>query len=142
LHPEHPERGFREYAIKPKEDEHIATFWVSKKDVEVSKIGNVIRLMELFNVKIEKVQAYSAEASFFSEAYEDARKIKAQLIHWIPIGEDMPCQVVMPDATLAEGIAESFCRKLRPNTLIQFERFGFVRIDKVNMKLTAYYTHK
>lgn len=54
----------------------------------------------------------------------------------------MPCQVVMPDATLAEGIAENFCRKLRPNTLIQFERFGFVRIDKVNMKLTAYYAHK
>ncbi|MDI6805384.1 MAG: glutamate--tRNA ligase [Candidatus Bathyarchaeia archaeon] len=142
LHPEHPERGFREYTIKPKEDEHIATFWVSKKDVDASKIDNVIRLMELFNVKIEKVEAYSAEASFVSESYEEARKAKAQLIHWIPIGEDMPCQVVMPDATLAEGIAENFCKNLKPNTIIQFERFGFVRIDKVNMKLTAYYTHK
>ncbi|MDI6690949.1 MAG: glutamate--tRNA ligase [Candidatus Bathyarchaeota archaeon] len=142
LHPEHPERGFREYTIKPKEDEHIATFWVSKKDVDASKIDNVIRFMELFNVKIEKVEAYSAEASFVSESYEEARKAKAQLIHWIPIGEDMPCQVVMPDATLAEGIAENFCKNLKPNTIIQFERFGFVRIDKVNMKLTAYYTHK
>jgi len=142
LHPEHPERGFREYTIKPKGDEHIATFWVSKKDMEVSKIGSIIRLMELFNVKIEKVQAYSAEASFISESYEEARKVRAQLIHWIPVGEDMPCQVVMPDATLAEGIAENVCRKLKPNTIIQFERFGFVRIDKVNMKLTAYYTHK
>jgi glutamyl-tRNA synthetase len=142
LHPEHPERGFREYTIKPESDGHIATFWVSKKDVEASKIGNIIRLMELFNVKIEKVQAYSAEASFFSEYYEDARKTKAQLIHWIPVGEDMPCQVVMSDATIAEGIAENFCKNLKPNTIIQFERFGFVRIDKVNMKLTAYYTHK
>jgi len=142
LHPEHPERGFREYTIKPEGDEHIVTFWVSKKDMEVSKIGSIIRLMELFNVKIEKVQAYSAEASFISESYEEARKVRAQLIHWIPVGEDMPCQVVMPDATLAEGIAENVCRKLKPNTIIQFERFGFVRIDKVNMKLTAYYTHK
>jgi len=26
--------------------------------------------------------------------------------------------------------------------MIQFERFGFVRIDKVDMKLTVYYTHR
>ncbi|RJS77004.1 hypothetical protein CW667_04470, partial [Candidatus Bathyarchaeota archaeon] len=47
-----------------------------------------------------------------------------------------------PDATLAEGIAESACKKLKPNMIIQFERFGFVRIDKVDAKLIAYYTHK
>ncbi|MGQ9530520.1 MAG: glutamate--tRNA ligase [Candidatus Bathycorpusculaceae bacterium] len=142
LHPENPERGFREYIIKPERGENSATFWVSRKDVEESKIGNVIRLMELFNVKIEKVQAYSAEASFVSEPYKEARKVKAPLIHWIPIGEDMPCQIVMPDATLAEGITENACKRLEPNTVIQFERFGFVRIDKVEAKLTAYYTHR
>jgi glutamyl-tRNA synthetase len=48
----------------------------------------------------------------------------------------------MPDATLAEGIAENACKQLKPNSIIQFERFGFVRIDEVNTKLTAYYTHK
>jgi len=142
LHPEHPERGFREYTIKPKEKENSATFWVSKKDMGVSKIGNMIRLMELFNIKIENISDYYADASFKSESYEEARSVKAQLIHWIPVGEDMPCEVVMPDATVTEGIAESACKKLKPNSIIQFERFGFVRIDKVNTKLTAYYTHK
>jgi glutamyl-tRNA synthetase len=141
LHPDQPQRGFREYTIKPK-DGNTATFWVSKRDVDASKIGVVIRLMELFNVKIEDARSYSAEAVFVSESYEDARKIKAQLIHWVPVGEDMPCEVVMPDATIAEGIAESACKKLKPNTIIQFERFGFVRIDKVDVKLTAYYAHK
>jgi glutamyl-tRNA synthetase len=141
LHPEKPERGFREYTIKPKEDSS-AVFWISKKDLESAAIGNVIRLMELFNIKIERTNAYSTEASFISESYEEARNVKAQLIHWIPVGEDMPCQVVMPDATVAEGIAESACKKLKPNSLIQFERFGFVRIGKVNSKLTAYYAHK
>jgi len=142
LHPDQPERGFREYTIKPQGDKNSAGFWVSKKDVDDSKIGNIIRLMELFNIEIESVNAYSAQASFISESYEEVRKTKSQLIHWIPVGEDMPCQVVMPDATVAEGIAESACKQLKPNSIIQFERFGFVRIDKVNTKLTAYYAHK
>jgi glutamyl-tRNA synthetase len=142
LHPEKPKRGFREYTIKPQGDNNSADFWVSKKDVDASKIGNTMRLMELFNVKIENVNAYSAQASFMSESYEEVRKTKVQLIHWIPIREDMPCQVVMPDATIAEGIAESACKQLKPNNVIQFERFGFARIDKVNAKLTAYYAHK
>jgi len=142
LHPDQPERGFREYTIKPKGDDNSATLWVSKKDMDASKIENVIRLMELFNIKIESLNAYSAEAYFASEAYEEAKRVKAQLIHWIPVGEDMPCHVVMPDATLAEGIAESVCKRLKPNNVVQFERFGFVRIDKVNTKLTAYYAHR
>jgi len=142
LHPDKPERGFREYIIKPEGDNNSAAIWVSKKDMDDSKIGNIIRLMELFNIEIENVNAYSAQASFISESYEEVRKTKSQLIHWIPVGEDMPCQVVMPDATVAEGIAESACKQLKPNSIIQFERFGFVRIDKVNAKLTAYYTHK
>jgi glutamyl-tRNA synthetase len=141
LHPEKSETGFREYTVKP-EKNGSAVFWVSKKDVEASAIGDMIRLMELFNIEIEDKDTYAAQASFISEQYEEARKSKAQLIHWILVGEDMPCQVVMPDATIAEGIAESACKKLRPNNLIQFERFGFVRIDEVNSKLTAYYAHK
>ena len=142
LHPEYPERGFREYTIKPEGNEHAAAFWVSKKDIDTTKTGSMIRLMELFNVKIEKVSSYSAEASFVSNAYEEAKKGKVPLIHWIPVGEDMPCQVVMPDATMSEGIAEKTCKQLKQNTVIQFERFGFVRIDKNNAKLIAYYSQK
>jgi glutamyl-tRNA synthetase len=141
LHPDKPERGFREYVIKPKAD-NSATFWVSKKDIADSETGSMIRLMELFNIKIESISEYSAEASLASESYEEARSVKAQLIHWVSVGEDMPCQVVMPDATVADGIAESACRKLKPDTIIQFERFGFARIDKANAKLIAYYAHK
>jgi len=142
LHLDHPERGYREYTIKPKGTDTSAVFWISKKDLEASKIGNAVRLMGLFNVKIEGINAYSAEALFISESYEDARKAKAPLIHWILVGEDMPCQVIMPDATIAEGIAENACKQLKANSIIQFERFGFVRIDNVDTKLTAYYAHK
>lgn len=142
LHPEHPERGFREYAIQPDEPGGEAKFWISKNDVNASRIGNTVRLMDLFNVKIEKVTAYSVEASFVSEPYEDARRAQAQLIHWVPVGKDMPCHIILQNATTIDGIAESVCKQLKPNTTIQFERFGFVRIDKVDNELIAYYSHK
>jgi glutamyl-tRNA synthetase len=140
LHPEKPERGFREYTVAPKGK--TATFWVAKRDADTAAVGKVIRLMELFNVKIEGVNADLVEASFASQAYEEARKAKAKLIHWIPKGEEFPCQVVMSDAAVNEGIAESACEKLKPDTVIQFERFGFVRVDKNDAKLTAYFAHK
>lgn len=142
LHPEHLERGFRQYTIEPEGNADNAKFWVSKRDIDSSKVGNVIRLMELFNVKIEEANAYADEASFASESYEDARKTKAQLIHWIPVRESMPCQVIMPDATTIEGVAESHCKRLKPGDIVQFERFGFVRVDKVNKMLTTYYAQK
>jgi len=142
LHPEKPERGFREYTVTPEGEDGAVSFWIAKKDAENAEVGRVIRLMELFNVKMEGTKAYSAEASFASGPYEEARKAKARLIHWIVVGEDVPCQVVMPDAIVNEGIAESACKKLKPDAVIQFERFGFVRVNEVAAKLTAYYAHK
>jgi glutamyl-tRNA synthetase len=142
LHPDHPERGFREYTIKLKGEDNSVALWFSRTDIEALKVGKVIRLMGLFNIKIERVASYSAEASFISEPYEEARRAGAPLIHWVLIGADLPCQVVMPDATIAEGIAESACKGLKPNDMVQFERFGFVRIDQINAKLTAYYAHR
>ena len=53
LHPEKPERGFREYTVTPKGEDKAVTFWIAKKDADTAEVGKVIRLMELFNVKIE-----------------------------------------------------------------------------------------
>ncbi|MEM2547020.1 MAG: glutamate--tRNA ligase [Candidatus Bathyarchaeia archaeon] len=141
LHPEHLERGFREYAIRASK-QGSAFFWISRNDLKDLAVGKVVRLMELFNVRIENVEAYAIEASFLSETYEDAKKMNAPLIHWVPIGDDVPCQVIMPNATMVEGIAEKACKNLKPDDIVQFERFGFVRIDKVNGKILAYFAHK
>ena len=142
LHPEKPEKGFRQYTVTPKGDEKEVMFWIAKKDVANMEAGKIIRLMELFNIKIEKSTANSVDAYFASESYEDVRKAKAQLIHWIPVGEEYSCQVVMSDASTIEGMAEGTCKNLKPDTVIQFERFGFVRVDEVSSKLIAYYAHK
>lgn len=142
LHPDQPNRGFREYTVQPQGEDDRVTLWVSRKDVDLSSVGTMLRLMELFNVKIENANVYSAQGLFLSESYEDAKKVKAQLIQWVLIGHDMPCRVVMSDASVAEGVAESACKKLKPNDIVQFERFGFVRVDDTNDELTAYFAQK
>lgn len=142
LHPEYPERGSREYTIKPSDPDSIAQFWVSKNDLNLFTAGSTIRLMELFNITIDKANVYSVDAAYASESYEDSKRAKAHLVHWIPVGGDMPCEVVMSDASIAQGIAEKLCKKLKPDTMVQFERFGFVRVDSNNHKLRAYYSHK
>jgi len=140
LHPDHPERGFRSFKIKPEKGE--ASFLVSSDDMSILKTGRKIRFMGLFNFRVQKVEKGSIQAIFHSESYEEAKKLGAPLIHWIPANSGIPCEVVMPDASTAKGIAEEACRALTLNEIIQFERFGFVRVDEVNEKLTAYFAYR
>ncbi|MDR0471763.1 MAG: glutamate--tRNA ligase [Nitrososphaerota archaeon] len=142
LHPEHPERGVREYGIKPEGDNAVARFWVSKKDAEVIQTNQMMRLMELFNIEINAKTANNITASYISESYEEVRKLKAQLIQWIPMGAEYPAQVIQQDASVTEGFAEFACKKLKPDDIIQFERYGFVRINEAGEKLIAYYAQK
>ena len=142
LHPEKLEQGFREFSVTPEGAEKTASFWVSSKDAEAMEPEKIFRLMELFNVKIEGKKDNLVTAKFASESYEDVRKIKVQLIQWIPKGTEYLSQIVMPDASVTEGFAEADCKKLKPDAIIQFERFGFVRINEVGEKLVAYYAHK
>jgi len=140
MHPDDEKRGFREFRIEPQNGQ--AEFWIAKQDTTMLKKGKFIRLMGLFNVQIKNVQEGVIEASFHSKDHEEARQLGAPLIHWLPAGTGIPCEVVMPDATIARGIAEDACRELEPNSIVQFERFGFVRVDGVNWKLTAYFAHR
>jgi len=140
LHPDNPEKGFRQFHVKPENEE--ASLWISSRDMNIVKKGKIVRLMGLFNVQIENVAKGVVEAVFHSESYEEARKLEAPLIHWIPADTGIPCAVVMPDATIARGIAEDGCRELKASDIVQFERFGFVRVESVNWKLKAYYAHR
>ena len=140
LHPDHPEIGFRVFDVKPSKGEAI--FLISKSDVNLLEDKEAIRFMDLFNFRVEKVEKAFVQATFMGESYEEAKKGGAPLIHWIPFGSGVPCEVVMPDVSVAEGVAEEACRFLKPDEIIQFQRFGFVRVDSVDGKLTAYFAHR
>jgi glutamyl-tRNA synthetase len=142
LHSEHLERGFREYIVKPEGEDNTTLFWISQKDAQALQPHQTLRLMELFNIEIQTLTKDAVNATYLSESYEDVRKIKPQLIQWIPKGAEYPTQVVQQDATNIEGFAESACKKLKPDAIIQFERFGFVRVEEVGEKLVVYFAQK
>ena len=141
LHPDSPELGVRKFEVKPVKGK--AELLISRDDLELVDGKAAVRLMDLFNFKVKKVEEDVVYATFLGESYEEARKLGAPLIHWLPFGSGVACEVVMPDASVAEGVAEDACRRLKPDDIVQFQRFGFVRVDAVdNELLVAYFAHK
>lgn len=141
LHPDHLERGFRQFDITPIEGS--SNFVVSGDDREQFTRGVTLRLMGLFNIEIKAAEDQRLQAEYLSESYSEARSKGISLIQWLPDGHCLRTSVVMPDASVAMGLSEKACGELKTDTVIQFERFGFARIDK-NMDdcITAYFTHK
>jgi len=140
LHPDHPERGSRHLEVEPRDGR--ATLLISGRDGDSLRTGERVRLMELFNLQVEKVGRAGIEATFHSGPYEEARRLGLRLIHWVPAGTGLECEVMMPDASVARGVAEDACKALQRGDTVQFERFGFVRVDSLDGGLTAYFGHR
>ena len=79
---------------------------------------------------------------FHSESHLEAKKLGVSLIHWIPLNTGIRCEVTMPDASVMTGIAEDACKILRCGEIIQFERFGFTRVDAREPNLITYFAHR
>jgi glutamyl-tRNA synthetase len=138
-HPDHPERGSRTLKVSRRDETLI--LHISKNDLKLFKNNRVIRLMGLFNIKVKK-EKNIFKAEFHSNSYREAKEMNAPLIHWLPLSNGIQTSVIMPDSTRVDGLTEDQCKPLEPYQIIQFERFGFARIDKVNDHLIAYYTHR
>jgi len=139
LHPDNPERGRRRLTVEPKKV--LASLIISRDDADVLGKGDLVRLMGLINVEIGDVTPQRIRARLHSMDYREARDREAPFIHWLPEGVGIEAEVVMPDATTASGLAEPGCEGLSVDEMIQFERFGFVRVDSTD-PLVAYYAHR
>jgi glutamyl-tRNA synthetase len=133
LHPDFPERGTREIRLKGR-------VYIWNEDAKNLREGVVVRLKDLINIRIIK----SGE-TLVAEEVDIADIKRIQKIQWVPYEDNIRTKVVMPDGEIVEGFAESSCIDLKPQIVIQFERFGFCcvdKVDKVNKELIAYYTHR
>ncbi|MCP3682569.1 MAG: glutamate--tRNA ligase [bacterium] len=129
LHPEHPERGTRKFKTDEK-------FYISKRDIAKMKSGELVRLMDCLNFK--KNKGYT----FDSVGYEDYKDKGKLIIHWLP-KETVKVEIMMPDAKIKKGIAESSVKDMKEGDIVQFVRFGFCRLDKKEKdKLTFWFAHE
>ena len=126
-------------------------FWVSSEDLSNSSEGEVIRLMDLFNIEIKKKTKMIIEADF------DSRKPipKVRKIHWVAI-DGIPFKLRIPNNDeffinsdgsfqfkdesdeIYDGFAETSCESLRTGELIQFNRIGFCRVDSPNLAILSH----
>ncbi len=127
LHADHLDRGNR---ILPFD----GNAYLAKSDIN----DGIFRLMDAVNVSIN-----GDEITYHSNSFEDAREVKARIIQWVPINDNVNVKIVMDDASIKQGLGEGALRDLAVGDVVQFERVGFARLDEIaDNELIFYYAHK
>ncbi len=130
-HPTDHARGMREISIENK-------VLVCAEDIEKLNVGSVLRLKDLCNVEITSLSPLRVKRS--ETSLEDLKKAKGKIIHWVPV-DGIPVKVRGPEGDI-EGTGERGIETELDN-IVQFERFGFCRIDAVDGEnVVAYFAHK
>lgn len=125
VHPEKHELGFREFKVKNK-------IIISKSDAPALK--KEFRLKGLCNVMLtNNVLKFTSK-----EVKKDI-----SIIHWLPADKDatLKVKIIMDNGSGINGLAEKSISTLKAGDIIQFERFGFCRLDKKE-PYVFYFAHK
>ncbi len=120
-------------------------FIIEKEDYERFENGRLYRLMDCCNIRKEE-----GRIVFDSEDVDVFRKSGTGIVHWLPLNDNLvDVEILMPDKTVKKGKAEKSARKIRQGEVVQFERFGFCRLDRKEKakdsrkdKLFFWYTHR
>jgi len=111
-----------------------AEVWISGNDAEALKEGDIIRLKDLYNVRIEKT-GKEVSASYSGDEIGREKKIQ-----WV--SGKLDCEVLRPGGlvldsgefnpaslTIDRGYCENSLHSLKEGDIVQFERYGFCRLD-------------
>ena len=131
LHPDFPDRGKRTFKTS-------SDFYISNEDAALLKAKKLYRLKDCLNFRKE-----GKEFLFDSVEYDVFHKNGEATIHWLPTEGNIDVEVMMPDGKLKKGLGDPGLKDLSVNTIVQFERFGFCRLDnKQKDKITFWFAHK
>ncbi len=98
----------------------------------------ISRLMDAVNVDID-----GDKITYNSTSFEQARDLKAKIIQWVPVEDNVNVSIVMDDASTKTGLGEGALKDLKVGDVVQFERVGFARLDEIkDNELVFYYAHK
>ena len=139
--PNHPQNDMGKRKIKID-----GNFFIPGNDAKTLKVGDEVRLLELYNIKITKVGSEIEGEITGSNYKSDIPKIQ-----WISRNNPVNIEVVIPNILFIndqfnenslevnQGITEQYYLELNVGAKIQFMRFGYCRKDSANQ---AIYTHK
>lgn len=140
----------KEYVLKkhPDLDLGIRTFkstgeyYLEKEDYDSFKNNDLIRLMDNINIiKKEDKFVYSFCDYLDYKDYPGSKKI----IHFLPVDDSqiIKTKILLPNHDLLEGICEKEVSSLKVGDVIQFERFGFCKLDEIIDDVYSFwFTHK
>lgn len=137
--PLHPTEklGVREYRA-------LQDFYISKEDYDAMSDGNY-RLMHLLNFSTSQLISTKPRDFSFVSVEPDA-KLNVKYIHWLSGYEkNILVDVMMPDGSIVSGYGEPALLNLKEGDVVQFERFGFVCLHKLNKKMMSaefWFSHK
>ncbi len=123
-------------------------FFISKEDIKEIKIGDVFRLKDLYNVKLKEKNKVVYAKYVSDELISDSAKIQWTTDNYIKMNVFIPDFLIKNDKynlnslTNVEGFAEEAVSRIKTGEIVQFERFGFVRIENKNGKLIGFFSHK
>jgi glutamyl-tRNA synthetase len=132
LHPDDPNRGVRKVVLQ---GDNGVTVFITSDDFKKIKENDNVRLKDLGNIRYHKDHPSEYIGDDLSIIKEGAK-----IIHWV--GEDnIPTKLHLPDGTIKEGLCEPVMDE-DLGKVVQFERFGFVRVEKNGEEYLAYFTHR
>ncbi|MBS7287942.1 MAG: glutamate--tRNA ligase [Candidatus Freyarchaeota archaeon] len=139
FHPDFPERGARTIEVNAKNG-RIEVYVDERDAVRMSK-GCVFRLKDLLNFEVKGEGEGGVVGVFHSLSVDDARARRAPIIHWVPSEGCLRVKVVKPDGEVVEGLGEPDCRRLAKDKIVQFERYGFCRVDSMEPEIILFFAH-
>jgi glutamyl-tRNA synthetase len=115
-------------------------FYISEDDFSALKPGEFYRLMDCVNFTEQPEDEYH----FQGEDIETYRQKGNRILHFLPVEHAaVPVEVLMPDKDVKRGLGEARVKDLAVGDIIQFERFGFCRLDSIDGGTYKFwYTHK
>ena len=162
LHPDIPERGHRNFTT----NEH---FYITRHDHDLLQEGILYRLMDCLNFRKRGSQGneeqgegeqgddlksdtlQSDDLVFVDTTVDTYRRAPEgkRIMHWLSAdpASSVDVEVLLDDGTIVHGKGEKALAGLKQDTLVQFERFGFCRIDSIEHAdgkplVKCWWTHK
>lgn len=141
FHPKDSSLGKRQIQIKNE-------FYIPRSDVERLHHNDVFRLKDLYNVSVDEINDEGIIASYAGdELIADSLKVQWVSDNFIPLTVFVP-DVLMKNDTFNEASLTKIKGYGEPviasfdDEIVQFERFGFVRIEQGDDGILVFFTHR